>query len=506
MAEFIQRTPLGIIMNRLSYDINIIDNDYANAINASIPFFLVIVTDIWIFSIGIKDIISLLPAFTYILVAFWMRNKYMSAQREIRRLQAITKSPIIGLSSASIQGGPVIRSLAREEYFSQKLEQRINENTKNVVLGLGLTKWFQVIMSVWDFFILLIPLYSLVVFTLYNNYVPDPTEKQKDEQIDLSNFILSAISFAGTFYIALDYICSIELLLVSVERCKTFEDLDSEKGYKGLQFDKKVFSKLNTKIKKAELIIKTHQTPEIFKSGDIVFKNVTAKYPAAKRPVLLSISTHIESGQRIGIVGRTGAGKSSFTKLIWRSMDPIIGSIKIDGIDIANLDLKNLREQLNIVLQKPTLFEGTIASNISAKPLTSSQLVEVRRDLIELGFPEAKLKEEGLGYAVEASGANLSQSEKQILSMVRALQKKSKIVILDEATAYVDVGMEKKFQKMVLSRFEGSTVLIIAHRVSNVMDCDRILVFDDGHIVEDGPVEELLSDRFGVFYQIWMNR
>ena len=171
----------------------------------------------------------------------------------------------------------------------------------------------------------------------------------------------------------------------------------------------------------------------------------------------------------------------------------------IDGKDLASFDVKEYRKEINIIVQKPSLFEGTLLSNISPGEKRIHQIGILRQDLIDLGFPLSKLQDTDLGYEIKEGGSNLSQSEKQIICLMQALQKDSKIVILDEATAYVDINLEKKFQERLYSKFKNSTMLIISHRLSNVKDVDRVLVFDKGRIVEDGNPRELMKNEKGVF-------
>ena len=508
IAEFIQRTPAGIILNRVSYDINTLDLDYSTSLNASVPFFISVFTDMYKFLVGIESYTAFIPVAVYIFLSVLMRNWYLYAMREITRLSAITKSPVIGIASSTIEGGVVIRTLKKQRYFSKKLEEKINENTKNGLMSLGIGSWFSVMMTVWDVLCLSTPLYALVIYYLYTNYDPEASENQKSKQVDLSNFILGAIGFASNFFITLSYTCDLELSLVSAERCNQFEKLESEVGYKTIEKDKAIFNNLDTRLEEAERVLELDfaSRKQIFENGRIEIEEVDARYPTSKKDVLHDINLNIEAGQKVGIVGRTGAGKSSFTKLLWRALNPKSGRIYFDSIDIKTLDLKTLRHQLNIILQKPTIFEGTIASNLSPFRMTDAKVSQLTRRLQDLGFPENKLAD-GLEYKVEAGGSNLSQSEKQILSLVQALEKESKIVILDEATAYLDKSMEKKFQEQVFEKFAESTILVIAHRISNVLNCDRILVFDDGKIVEDGTVSELLAlGEGGVFYQIWSKR
>jgi ABC-type multidrug transport system fused ATPase/permease subunit len=222
--------------------------------------------------------------------------------------------------------------------------------------------------------------------------------------------------------------------------------------------------------------------------------------------ILKEVNLTIPKGQKVGIVGRSGAGKSTLMKLFWRALEPSNGSISIGGVDVSSYDLKEFRSQVTIILQKPCLFEGTIASNISSRPLKAQEIVEIREELIELGFPGEKLGLQDLDFKIEPNGQNLSQSEKQIVCLMKSLRDEAQFVVMDEATAFVDIEMERQFQKKIWEKFRDCTLFMIAHRVSNVMSCDRVLVFDDGKVVEDGAPEELLKDKESIFYGMWVTQ
>jgi ABC-type multidrug transport system fused ATPase/permease subunit len=277
-----------------------------------------------------------------------------------------------------------------------------------------------------------------------------------------------------------------------------------EIGYKQFEEEKRNFNKALRNKKKALRNLKKEIRNRSYKveRGEIKFKGVYAKYPSSQKYALKDINLVIPAGQKVGVVGRTGAGKSSFIKLLWRGLKAKKGEITVDDVVIDAIGLKEYRTQLTVIAQTPSLFEGTIASNISQTPMKPKEIQKIKEKMLEIGFSRTKLEKKNLSFKVETEGANLSQSEKQIICLMQSIRKKKKIVILDEATAYVDKKIEKKFQKMMDERFEGSTVFLVAHRISNILDCDRILVFDSGRIVEDGSVEELLANKQGMFYSM----
>jgi ABC-type multidrug transport system fused ATPase/permease subunit len=502
IGEYLQRTPVGVIINRFSNDINLMDLNFADILNTLTIFLFGVFLDVYSIYGATTKWYALLPAIFYLGLGLVMRDWYLKAYRECTRLDFVSRSPVIGLATSAIMGGPVIRCLGLQTYFRKKINKKINANTSNALFIQGLRPWFAVKMRLFNLFILLIPSYTMLVMELRQNY-DDPSVNLNAISFFISRMIGFSINLINFLYLIGDF----ELNSISAERCFAFTDIKPEKGYVTLQQDSRIFEQPKKNVRLAEKTVqhKIYQRKEILKSGTVEFNDVTAKYATSTRPVINRVSVHIESGQKVGIVGRTGAGKSSLIKLLWRALTPRKGNIVIDGVDISKFDLKEFRDQITIILQKPNLFEGTIASNISRKAMNREQINKITDELIELGFPRHKLSG-GLSYEVETSGSNLSQSEKQIICLMQSLQKQSKIVILDEATAYVDVEMEKKFNEKIWEFFQESTMFIIAHRVANVMGCDRILVFDQGELIQDGSPSELLEDKDGIFFGIWSNR
>ena len=498
-TEFLQRTPNGVILNRFSNDVNIMDNELIGNFYqtlASVMVFLVTAVDVLY---KMTNILGMIPILAFQMLGFRLRQTYMRAQADVKRLTLISKSPIIGTAVSSIQGSPVIRVLGRQSYLRDKIDYQIDENTKNFVMFYGLHSWFNCLQEFYKLFIIFWPMYFLI---LYTQYTTPSKEKGLVTQIQLIEKL--AMSSLGIFLTSVEF----EKAMISVERLREYESIEPESGYKSIEEDSKLFMDIRkSKYKKILEYLKISKMAKSFQrlliqEGEIRLSGVSARYPTSKKEVLKELDLVIPGGQRVGVVGRSGVGKSSFLKLLWRALDPSQGTIEIDGKDLVSLDVKEYRREVNAILQKPCLFEGTLLSNICESSVTAHQIEAIRKELMSLGFPLTKLQESDLSYKVKEGGSNLSQSEKQIISLMRALQKESRVVILDEATAYVDTSLEKKFQERLYRKFRDSTMLIIAHRISNVMDADRVLVFDQGRIVEDGHPRELMKNVNGIFYDI----
>jgi len=236
--------------------------------------------------------------------------------------------------------------------------------------------------------------------------------------------------------------------------------------------------------------------------GDVVFENVSFHYPDDDALVLCTLDLQVKAGETIALVGETGAGKSTLVKLISRFQDPTSGRILIDGIDLRSVTQNSLRRQMGIVLQDPFLFNGTISENIRFGRLEATQ-EEVVQTAKAVGAHEFIMKlKNGYDSNVEEGGVILSVGQRQLISFARALLADPRILILDEATSSVDTQTEILIQKALAQLLKGRTAFVIAHRLSTVVNADRIVVIRDGQIVETGTHSELLA-RQGIYYQLY---
>jgi ABC-type multidrug transport system fused ATPase/permease subunit len=373
-------------------------------------------------------------------------------------------------------------------------------------LIVGLNGWYQTKIALTTFLFVQLPGYAYIVHQLHST--PPGT-------VDINRlilFVLMTSSLSKQIATFLNSLSSLESNFISVERCKMFQELDIEQNYTTFPKDEKRF-KLPKSKKQIKAVVQPPKA-KFFKQGKVELIDLTAQYPTKPLPVLSNITITVNPGEKVGIVGRTGAGKTSFIKLFWRYLNAKSGKVVIDGHNIAEMDLKSLRNEVMIVSQRPALFAGTLRENIlpqlqylyqKKSKIFLKKEKEIIDHLVDLGFSQIKLSKHkyGLDYEVDIDGTNLSKGERQIVSFVRSLVDIKKIIVLDEATASIDLKSEQMIQKKIDEFFKESTMFVIAHRIQTVLGCDKILVLEHGSVKEFDSPQELLKNPESEFSMIY---
>eukprot|EP01016_Furgasonia_blochmanni_P055750 TRINITY_DN937_c0_g2_i5.p1 TRINITY_DN937_c0_g2~~TRINITY_DN937_c0_g2_i5.p1 ORF type:complete len:493 (-),score=62.67 TRINITY_DN937_c0_g2_i5:129-1607(-) len=414
----------------------------------------------------------LLPSMFMALVFTGILNSYFTkTQAEMIRLESITRSPILGFFSETLNGLTTIRTFNMEDVFMQQHFQNLNENIKNQISNVGLTRWFSLRVNLLSIFFIILPALGLTL--LYS-----------DLSASLAGLLLTYCFALDSSLISLiTNMNSLDNRLVSFERCHAFTVLPSERAYK------------------TEKQVNNYREDYWPENGIVEFKNYSARYRPKLPFVLRNLKFQIKDGEKIGVVGRTGAGKSSFILSLMRLIEGDSGTINISNVDISQLGLYDLRRKITVIPQESYIFNGTLRVNIDP-------LGNYKDDEILDAFVRLKVKNEfdlrgGLDMMIQEGGDSLSEGEKQIISITRAMLKKNRIVLLDEATSSIDISTEKRIEHVIQNVFKEHTVITVAHRINTIIHSDRVLVLSQGEVVEFDSPDHLLKNHESYFYKIW---
>ncbi|XP_012940811.1 multidrug resistance-associated protein 1 [Aplysia californica] len=392
---------------------------------------------------------------------------YIPTSVQLRRFASVNQSPVYSHFSETLTGASVIRAHGAQERFLRESEERIDEFTKGVYGIDCAAKW---LMCRLDFLSHIIVLTTCVLaVTLRSDLSPGLTGLTITYMLRVTKNFSTVTRLSGEY----------ETAVVSVERIMEYSGLESEAPW--------------------TMPTDSDEKNRWSEDGSVQFVNYSTRYREDLDCVLKNITCKIHGGEKVGIVGRTGAGKSSLSLALFRLLEAAAGTILIDGQDISGIGLHRLRRHVTLLTQEPILFAGTLRRNLDPFRENDDSDVWSALDHAHLksfieGLPKL------LDYDVGEGGANLSMGQRQLVCLARTLLRKTKLLILDEATASVDLATDELLQETIRTELRGCTVLTIAHRINTVMDYDRILVLHQGEIAEFAPPAELLKDSRSMFY------
>lgn len=463
--SFFDSRPAGKIMVRVINDVNSLNGLFTDGIvNVFVDFLTLIFVIILMFTIDVKlTLISLSTIPLLLLVVFALKKKIRRRWQEVRK----KTSNMNAYLHESLSGMRVTQAFVREKE-NEKTFLQLNEDIK--------TTWMDAI-KINNLFWPSIDIISTIGTVLIYVF---GVKMLGVEGITVGSLV-SIIWYLGRFWEPLNNISnfynSILVAMASTERI--FEIMDTEPD---------IVDKDNA-ITMPELV------------GNVEFDNVTFSYDD-KKTVLKNVSFKIDAGETIALVGTTGAGKSTIINLVSRFYDVTDGAVLIDGYDIRDVKLQSLRSQMGIMLQDTFIFSGTIMDNIRYGRLdaTDEEVIEAAKAVHAHEF--IMNMERGYHTEVRERGSRLSVGEKQLISFARALLADPKILILDEATSSIDTHTEILIQKALDTLLEGRTSFVIAHRLSTIRKADRIMVVDDGHIIESGNHDQLIAEE-GIYHELF---
>ncbi|KAL4383983.1 hypothetical protein GQ457_15G021760 [Hibiscus cannabinus] len=456
--SFFDTTPSGRILSRVSTDQTNVD--------IFVPFIMGITITLYITLLSIFIITcqfawpSIFLIIPLALLNCWYRGYYLASSRELTRLDSITKSPIIHHFSESISGVVTIRAFRKEDRFSQENVNRVNSSLRMDFHNNGSNEWL-------GFRLELIGVVVLCLSTMFMILLPSSVVRPENVGLSLSY----GLSLNGVLFWAVYLSCFVENRMVSVERIKQFSSIQPEATWH---------------------IEDCLPPPNWPAHGNVELKDLQVRYRPNTPLVLKDITLSINGGEKIGVVGRTGSGKSTLIQALFRVVEPTGGRIIIDGIDICMLGLHDLRPRFGIIPQEPVLFEGTVRSNID--PVGQFSDEEIWKSLERCQLKDlVALKPDKLDSLVVDNGDNWSVGQRQLLCLGRVMLKHSRLLFMDEATASVDSQTDAVIQKIIREEFAACTIISIAHRISTVMDCDKVLVMDAGKAKEFDKPSRLLE-------------
>ncbi|KAL0895660.1 hypothetical protein ABMA27_011740 [Loxostege sticticalis] len=460
--RFFHVNPSGRILNRFSKDMGAVDE--------VLPSALLDVLQIGLSLIGIVVVVAvvnywlLLPTLAIGVIFYGLRIFYLASSRSIKRLEGVTRSPVFSHLNATLQGITTIRAFGAQEALIREFDNHQDLHSSAWYLFIASSRafgfWLDLVCVVYIGVVTL----SFVIFG------------QSEHGGNVGLAITQAMGLTGMFQWGMRQSTELENQMTSVERIQEYSNIESEPPLTS-EPDKK-------------------PPPSWPEAGRVEFRHVFLYYAPGEPPVLKDLCFEIEPKEKVGIVGRTGAGKSSLINALFR-LTTIEGEIIIDGRETSSMGLHELRSQVSIIPQEPVLFSGTMRHNLDPFDEYPDQVLW--RALEEVELKEAVMElPAGLSSRISEGGGNFSVGQRQLVCLARAIVRRNRLLVLDEATANVDPQTDALIQTTIRNKFADCTVLTIAHRLHTVMDSDKVLVMDAGQMVEFDHPHNLLQKPGGV--------
>lgn len=463
-VSYFDTNPTGRIINRFSKDQDTLDNLVPESLRSfSHTFGLTAFTYV---TMVLFNFYFVFPLLGLLALYYGVQRYYRMTSRELKRIEALTRSPLFAQFGETLTGLPTVRAFGQQARFIRRNELLMDSTNRASFVQTALQRWLGIRLESVGNLIILTAAVCCYLFRL------PPA---------LTGLTISyALSVTSTMNWCIRQFTDLETQIISSERLGHYANhLPQERVI-------------------AETAASSVAASSWPLDGSIEMRNLCMRYRPDLPPVLTGVTLKIHTGERIGIVGRTGAGKSSILQALFRMTEADAGSIIISGLDISTLSLAQLRRAISIIPQDPVIFAGSVRWNLDpAEEHTDQQLwtalerAHLRDSIMALG--------EGLNSTIQEGGENLSVGQRQLLCLARALLRRNRILVLDEATANIDLATDALIQRAIRTDFGGCTILTIAHRISTVVDYDRILVLEQGRVVEFDTPRALLACPEGHF-------
>ena len=464
---FYDLVPRSHILNRLSKDLDSSIKFFWSVSSSSRLLFELLSCLIIAF---LFNVFCVIPYPLMLFMEYRIFCFYIKGGRALNSLETIARSPITTKFSETLNGISTIRGFEYQENFRKNYHKKLNDFYKVLIYQHGTTGWFALNLDLVCFFLL----FFILTFSWIFEKLVNP--------IVLGLLIGYTLRMIENTYGLFEQYINVEKMFSSVVNCEVYTHIVQEK-ISQTPLDKKLIR-------------------EGFpKRGKIEFVNLYVRYRPDSQLVLKNINFTIEPGQKIGIVGRTGSGKTTLCLSLFRILEASTGKILIDNQDISQIGLELLRESIAFIPQDPKLIDGTLRENIDPFGEFSDDDIIFQLNLIGLAY--LLDEDDGLDGVIESEGTNFSVGEKQLICIIRAMLRQCKIIIMDEANSSFDYRTDLLIQKSLVKSFEGCTLITVAHKIKTILGYDKICVLNDGEIVETGSPMELIAKREGLFYDLY---
>uniref|UniRef100_A0A2I3M5N2 Multidrug resistance-associated protein 1 n=1 Tax=Papio anubis TaxID=9555 RepID=A0A2I3M5N2_PAPAN len=463
--SFFERTPSGNLVNRFSKELDTVDSMIPEVIKMFMGSLFNVIGACIVILLATPIAAIIIPPLG--LIYFFVQRFYVASSRQLKRLESVSRSPVYSHFNETLLGVSVIRAFEEQERFIHQSDLKVDANQKAYYPSIVANRWLAVRLEcVGNCIVLFAALFAVISRHSLSAGLVGLSVSYSLQVTTYLNWLVRMSS-------------EMETNIVAVERLKEYSETEKEAPWQ---------------------IQETAPPSNWPQVGRVEFRNYCLRYREDLDFVLRHINVTINGGEKVGIVGRTGAGKSSLTLGLFRINESAEGEIIIDGINIARIGLHDLRFKITIIPQDPVLFSGSLRMNLDPFSQYSDEEVWTSLELAHLkGFVSAL--PDKLDHECAEGGENLSVGQRQLVCLARALLRKTKILVLDEATAAVDLETDDLIQSTIRTQFEDCTVLTIAHRLNTIMDYTRVIVLDKGEIQEYGAPSDLLQQR-GLFYNM----
>lgn len=484
------------ILNRFSNDLQVIDKEmnfysYYNLIVSYAIFHFV-------FYVYLSSLYMSIAVFVTFVFALYSCSVYIRIKNVFLEKENESKTPFLNYLSDVIDndGLPSIKASKSMGFVEEELIKLIDNVMKVSIIKHGVDMWFRIRIFFTCVFFMFVPIIVWI-------WISGSDDDTSTSFTLFSIAIFNLYNLPASLEVCLENYSKIEKLILSTSRCLWFKDIEEEGGYRSEGGDdvwkkeawvtmKDVHKGDQRSVNRIKEALKVRAESNLMSLGNLEFENVNASYSGFVDPIIKGLSFKLNKGEKLGIIGRTGSGKSTLVKLIWGSLRPISGKIKLGDKELSTYSLEQLRSSLSVLTQETAIFPGTLKRNLDMGIKRSRE--ELREVLDRIGFNNLGYRKKGLDMEIKSEGGNLSEGEKQLIQIARLVIERRSLVILDEATSFLDINTEEEVLKVLKAEIEamGATLVVVGHKLGGLgtLGIDKVLALGDEIIDDDDMISK----------------